>query len=204
MKTIQSYSIVATLLAVLLGIQLSAFAASAPPEQMTYQGFLVDGNGAALGQTAPQNYDVIFRIFTDQTDGTRKWSEQQTVTVDKGYFSVLLGEGAKVGNEIIPDLSSVFTGADASERYIEITVKGIGPSNTDETILPRLKLVTSPYAFLATQASALVDSAGVDMVTITAATGMTVNGTVTAPTVAAATPYTYRTATHRECLACTF
>ena len=70
-----------------------------PPERMTYQGFLVDGTGTALGNTAPKNYDVIFRIYDDQSAGTLRWSEQQTVTIDKGYFSVLLGEGAAVGIE---------------------------------------------------------------------------------------------------------
>ena len=34
-----------------------------PPDLMTYQGFLVDGNGMALGIDAPKNYDVVFRIF---------------------------------------------------------------------------------------------------------------------------------------------
>ena len=61
-----------------------------PPERMTYQGFLVDGNGAALGNSAPANYDVVFRIYNAKSGGTPIWSEQQTVTVDKGYFSVLL------------------------------------------------------------------------------------------------------------------
>jgi microcystin-dependent protein len=187
MKTIHSYSIVPTLLAVLFGIQLSAFAASTPPERMTYQGFLVDGNGAALGLAAPENYDVIFRIYTDQTAGTLKWSEQQTVTVDKGYFSVLLGEGADAYSEARPALSSLFTGVDASERYIGITVKGIGAGDSDEDILPRLKLITSPYAFMATRASALVDSTGVDMITVTAGTGINVNGAVTATTINAST-----------------
>ena len=62
-----------------------------PPERMTYQGFLVDGNGAALAPTVPANYDVVFRIYNVKQGGTAIWAEQQTVTVDKGYFSVLLG-----------------------------------------------------------------------------------------------------------------
>jgi hypothetical protein len=31
------------------------------------------------------------------TGGNELWSEEQTVTVDKGYFSVLLGQGAAYG-----------------------------------------------------------------------------------------------------------
>ena len=71
-----------------------------PPEKMTYQGFLVDSSGTALGNAAPKNYDVIFRIYSSQTGSNPNellWSEQQTITVDKGYFSVLLGEGAPTG-----------------------------------------------------------------------------------------------------------
>ena len=67
-----------------------------PPDKLTYQGYLVDAAGSALGLTAPKNYDVIFRIYNHETaSGTtyRLWSELQTVTVDKGYFSVVLGEG---------------------------------------------------------------------------------------------------------------
>ena len=33
-----------------------------PPERMTYQGFLVDANGVALGLSSPENYDLIFSI----------------------------------------------------------------------------------------------------------------------------------------------
>lgn len=132
-----------------LGSCPQASAAESPPERMTYQGFLVDGNGVALGNDSPDNYEVIFRIYTAQSGGVRKWSEQQTVTVDKGYFSVLLGEGTPVDGEASSTLSSVFTGSDASERFIAITVKGIGSGGSDIDILPRLQLVTSPYAFMA-------------------------------------------------------
>src|SRR5262245_31889079 len=86
-----------------------------PPERMTYQGFLTDGNGVALGNNAPKNYDVIFRIYNQESNGgaAQLWAEQQTVTVDKGYFSVLLGEGASTG-EPRPVLSTLFKGPTAS------------------------------------------------------------------------------------------
>ena len=70
-----------------------------PPERMTYQGYLVDGNADPLGNSAPANYDIVFRIYNVKSGGTPIWSEQQTVTVDKGYFSVLLGEGAQINSE---------------------------------------------------------------------------------------------------------
>ena len=129
-----------------------------PPERMTYQGYVVDANGNILGNTntGPKNYNVIFRIWNDQTasaTANRVWTEQQTITVDKGYFSVLLGEGSAYSTEPNPPLSSVYTnGTDASDRYLEITVLGIGPNGSASTIMPRLRLVTSPYAFLAQNA----------------------------------------------------
>lgn len=132
-----------------------------PPERMTYQGFLVDGNGAPLGKPDPKNYDVIFRIWSSEngsTAGERLWSEQQTVTVDQGYFSVMLGEGTAVPGELRPALSTLFKGGTASDRWVGITVKGIGAADANTDILPRMRLLTSPYAYLATQATKLVRS----------------------------------------------
>ena len=131
-----------------------------PPERMTYQGFLVGSDGVALGNSAPKNYDVIFRIYDHESASAPAnllWAEQQTVTVDKGYFNVLLGEGASTG-EPRPDLSTLFRGATASDRYVGITVKGIGSGGANVDILPRLRLMASPYAFLAMHANKLVRS----------------------------------------------
>jgi microcystin-dependent protein len=190
-------------LALALTLSLSAPARAAdnkPPEKMTYQGYLVDGNGQPLGNTdtGPKNYDAIFRIYDDQVasaPANRLWAEGQTVTVDKGYFSVLLGEGNQYGSEPHGPLSSLFAAANASNRYLEITVKGVGAGSppADVTIMPRLHLLTSPYAFLAktaVNANNLVNSASAQVVNITStnvginkaspATALDVNGTVTA------------------------
>jgi hypothetical protein len=153
-----------------------------PPERMTYQGFLVDGNGLALGNSAPKNYDVIFRIFNDQNAGSMLWAEQQTVTVDKGYFSVLLGEGASTG-EPRPGLATLFNGPTASDRFVGITVKGIGAGGANVDISPRLRLLTSPYAFLAQQAVKIVRSdTGNDLLT-SSGNAITIGGPVTATSV---------------------
>jgi hypothetical protein len=135
-----------------------AFAADGrPPEKLNYQGFLIDGNGNPLATNTPGNYDVTFRIWNSAEGGTLLWSEKQTVTVDKGNFSVLLGDGTPVVSEPSTNLSSLFMAADASDRYIGITVTvGITPVD----ILPRLRLVTSSYSFLARHATDLLDSTG--------------------------------------------
>ncbi len=133
-----------------------------PPERMTYQGFLVDADGVALGYGQPRNYDVEFRILNADEGGEVLWGERQTVAVDKGYFSVLLGEGADIG-EPRPTLSRIFTGPDVSDRYVGITVKGIGSGGTDVNITPRLRLLTSPYAFLSRNAASVVSPDGAEV-----------------------------------------
>ncbi len=171
---------------------------SSPPNLMTYQGYLVDNNGTPLGNVAPKNYDVVFRIWKDQLStaaGDRLWAEQQTITIDKGYFSVLLGEGAVCSGEPRPALSTLFTAGDASDRFIEIMVKGIGTGGTDVTITPRLRFLTSPYAFLAqtaVNAQNLVNSSYGQVVNVSGSnvginkasptSALDVNGTVTATT----------------------
>ena len=127
---------------------------------MTYQGYLTDSGGDALGSSSPANYDVIFRIFDAKNDGAKVWTEQQTVTIDKGYFSVLLGEGSSFNNESRPALSEVFSGNSTSDRYLEITVRSLGGS--DVKIAPRLRLVTSPYAFRANTAVKVGEASGAD------------------------------------------
>jgi hypothetical protein len=153
-----------TLLVIGCGLVLSTVlprAQAAPPEAMTYQGFLVDGNGNPLATNNPANYPVIFRIFSASAGGTSLWSEQQIVTVDKGNFSVILSEGTAVGGEPKP-LLSVVMGTNGVDRYIQISVT-IAGSTTD--MLPRMRLLPSPYAFLSTSANQLVNPSGAAVVT---------------------------------------
>ena len=155
-KTIRKIAILVAS-AIALGLTGLAHAADAsPPERMTYQGYLVDSADppVPLGNTAPVNYDVVFRIYNVKQDGNTEnilWAEQQTVTVDNGYFSALLGEGSVVNSSEPHDpLSAVFVGSDAPDRFLGITVKGLGGGDVE--IAPRLRLVTSPFTFLAAHA----------------------------------------------------
>ena len=68
-----------------------------PPELMTYQGYLVDGNGAPLGAGSPANYDVVFRIYEAKQGGTAIWAEQQTLTVAKSADFALEAQRFCVG-----------------------------------------------------------------------------------------------------------
>jgi len=158
--------IMATALLALLAVSAHAQqGVPTPPGQISYQGYLTDANGAPLATNAPTNFDVFFRIYNSQNGTTANWGELQTVTVDRGYFSVLLGQGAPIGDStpFTNDLTTVFSGGDASVRYIGIQVR-----NFNE-IQPRLRLLSSPYALLASQSIALVGNTGTQV--------MTANGT---------------------------
>ncbi len=144
-----------------------AQATANPPGKVAYQGFLTDVNGTPLGNTTPTNITVVFRILSASSGGNLLWSSQQTVTLDKGHFSVLLGEGSQFGSEpFSPDLSSVFTGKDASDRYLEMSV---GSPLT--AISPRIQFLPGPYALLARSANQILDNTGAPVLT-------TANGTL--------------------------
>jgi len=123
-----------------------------PPEILSYEGFLTDASGIGLGASAATNYPVVFRIYDAPTAGRVLWTEQQTVTVSKGNFIVMLGEGTPFGSETRPSLSSVFVASVASDRYVEMTLNGVGTGGADITIAPRSRLTPSPYTFLARRA----------------------------------------------------
>ncbi|SPE59670.1 exported hypothetical protein [Verrucomicrobia bacterium] len=144
------------LLLAMVFIPLAGLAQS--QQYMSYQGYLTDGSGNILGSTntGPKAYDVVFRIWDLPTGGTigsldELFAELQTVTVDNGYFSVLLGQGTSYQTEPHPLLPTVFTSL-TLPRYVELTVLGIGANGASVTILPRLQLVDAPFALLAVNA----------------------------------------------------
>jgi len=147
-----------------------------PPGQISYQGFLVDANGVPLATNAPKNYDIIFRIYNVPTGGSPLWGELQTVTLDRGYFSVLLGQGSSVtGAPFTNDLSGIFIGSDASDRYIGVTVRGL--IGGDVEIQPRMRMLASPYSLLARDANNADKLAGYDWSTLFPDTGNPSTGT---------------------------
>lgn len=153
-----------------------AAVAPLPPERMSYQGYLVDGNNVPLGDAAPANYDATFRIYNVSSGGTALWAEQQTITVDKGYFSVLLGEGGSVPGQATGPLSEKVFSSGSSDRFIGITVKGL-PADAGIEIAPRIQLLSSPYAFsskfagLSEQARQVVGTNGAAMVSAVTVSG---------------------------------
>lgn len=113
----------------------SLLAQSEVPPNITFQGLLSDSSGTPIDGSET----VMFTIYRDAVTATASWSETQVVDFANGVFNVYLGDVAP-----IPD--SIFNG---QALYLGIKV------STDEEMTPRPKLVTSPYSFLAGQASCI-------------------------------------------------
>jgi hypothetical protein len=170
-------------LALLLSLVSSPFFLSTPadaqsivapvPALINYQGRVTRADGLPIGATgtvaAPiagiTNRKIVFRLWDAATGGNLLWSEEQTVTISTGEFSVLLGQGivASVNgvNEVRPALDAVFTTlASASNppgRYLEIMVDEGGGTidNSDVPISPRQQLTTNAYSFRAKSADSI-------------------------------------------------
>ncbi len=145
-----------------------------PPERIAYQGFLTDNTGTPLATNGTRNFNLTLKICDAATAGNTLWAETQTATVDRGNVSLMLGEGA-ILSPYGHSLVGVFaTNATASDRYLEITIRGIGASGADVTMTPRLRWVTAPYAFVSTYANNLANASGSNVL-VTGSTALTAN-----------------------------
>jgi hypothetical protein len=139
------------------------------PQFMNYQGRVTDNVGNPLANTNPENRKVIFRIFDAANAGTRLWSEQQTATIFKGEFNVLLGQGTNASYNNTaesprPPLHDLFANGN-SDRFLEVVVdNGDGTlDNTDQPITPRQRLTTAAYSFRARSADSIANGADLQL-----------------------------------------
>jgi hypothetical protein len=110
------------------------------PQLINYQGRLTDSTGSPLsGPHAMQ-----FRIHDVAVGGTPLWQENQSgVAVQDGIFSVILGS--------VNPISGLPDGPDC---YFEVVVEG-------QTVAPRVRLVSVPYAYDAQDADDAANLGGV-------------------------------------------
>lgn len=101
--------------------------ASNVPKTLNIQGKLTNATGDLVNMTA----NLTFRIYDAYTDGTKLWEENQTLFVDNGIYSAILGTHI--------DLNISFN----DNRYLGISV------NNDDEMTPRLNLTSSPYTYRA-------------------------------------------------------
>lgn len=130
---------------------------SGVPDGMSYQGFLTDIDGTAIGADAPVNQDLEFRIFTQASGGDPIWGETQTVSVLNGNFSVVLGNGTELNEGLASssaELADSLGGGEGSEFFFSIT-----PSGGDE-FTPRQQLLSAAFAYHAKTAESATVAAG--------------------------------------------
>ena len=135
-------------LPILLALAMPS-AALAVPQELAHQGELYDADGPVT-----DSVEFTFRLFDAETDGTEVWSEDRTIDVVDGLYSVLLGAQTPITQVL----------ADEPALWLEITVDGGDP------LLPRHPVASAPYAILADTA------VNVDGGTVNASS-VSVNGT---------------------------
>lgn len=145
---------------------------AAVPLFINYQGKIADSTGLPIGATgtaaapvaAPVNRKVIFRIYDASTGGNRLWTEEQTVTISLGVFSVLLGNGINptgtASGESRPAIDTIFASSTASNRFLEIMVdNGDNTINgSDVPISPRQQITSTAFAMRAKFADSIASS----------------------------------------------
>jgi len=114
---------------VLLVLFVSALAAWATPNLISYQGKL-DRDGSPFTGTA----SMEFALFETETGSTPFWNETQSVTVTDGIFNVLLGS--------VNELPALPT----EGCWLEVAIDG--------EALPRQQIASVPYAEVAQQVCA--------------------------------------------------
>ena len=135
-----------------------------PPDQMDYQGQLLNSLGGPITGTGgpgtsgtAENFEIRFRIWDAQTGGAVIWAEKQIVTVSEaGLFSVRLGEGEAIAtanndpNPLTGSTANLRSAFNENERFLGVTV--MDPPATPGEIQPRLAFLSSPFAVIAEKA----------------------------------------------------
>ena len=160
-KLLQFTSLVA------LAIVIAASQASAVPALMSYQGRVTDASGTLIGNTAPVNRAITFRLYTDATGGTAIYAEIQSVTISAGEFSVLIGNGTGISGSPGPSapattqftLNEAINTSGDSPLYLGITVDDGNSATVSAEIAPRQQLVSGAYAFRAGMAETVASGA---------------------------------------------
>lgn len=130
------------ILAALLATVLGAFECHALGTGFTYQGQLLDGGGAPVGEAT---CDLKFSLFADAVAPGGQVGATQTLTgvpVTNGTFTVTLNAAGEFS-------ATAFSGPD---RFLEIQVRCPAGSGSYALLTPRQPLTAGPYALYAANA----------------------------------------------------
>ncbi len=108
------------------------------PLFFTEQGRLFDSSDNPVTDASASFTFAIYGSRSAGTPATALWTEQQTITLDSGFFSARIGSA----NPLTPAIFQT-AGTAGTSLYLGITV------NTDVELSPRQSLNTVPYAFVA-------------------------------------------------------
>ncbi len=143
-------------------------ARSQTPGEIGHQGILTDSLGNPIVEGT---FQVMFSLYDQASGGTALWSEEQSVSVEEGLFTVLLGAVNPIdlpfdepywlevkvdGDELDPRLR--FTASPYSRRAA--TVDSVGPEAVRPGSLPTDRLDASSAPLNAILAVSATDSAG--------------------------------------------
>lgn len=115
------------------------------PQIVQYQGYLAD----VAGTPVSGDWTMTFSLFDDEFEGSVQHEETLDIAVDFGVFSALLGAG-----DAPLDLQTL----EGAALWMQVTI------NADDgpvTLLPRQRVVSAPYALLASHALQADNSATV-------------------------------------------
>jgi hypothetical protein len=102
------------------------------PKLMNYQGYITDTLDIPIDDTL----DMTFKIFDAVSSGNELWSEAQlNVPVERGVFSVILGESTQIPDSVFSDFTST---------WLELTLEG------PQTLVPRTRITAVGYAYTST------------------------------------------------------
>jgi len=118
-------------LAALLFATLLPTSSAAVPLQVTQQGRLVDADGDPL----TGSHTIHFSLFASDNGTGQQWTESQTVELDEGYYSVVLG-------------SDTGTVLDGSILSLQPLFLGMSVDSGD-LMMPLLEVTSAPYAIVA-------------------------------------------------------
>lgn len=154
MNTLQSnLRYLCSILALLaLANSLSAQTTSVP-NLVNYQGFVTDNDGNPIANTTPENKTVEFRIYEGANGGDALWGESQVVTIFKGNFSVLLGNGLEIDSDTPSGGETLAAVFNDDDRYLGVKIQG------ESEFSPRQRLVTTAFAFRSKVAETVENSA---------------------------------------------
>ncbi len=141
---------------------------SSVPGFINYRGRVLNSSGGLVGSGTPVNRTVIFRVWDHPSNTTAAnllYSEEQTVTIAEGDFSVLVGQGVSTNStqfgysETAKKLADVGAAFGGSGRYLGVTVDD-GTAAADNEITPRQQMVSSAFSFRSKVAESLASSSG--------------------------------------------